>query len=333
MTFSIILENAFFKTALPCFIGHFVHQWLDLILQHRDNQRWTCLQAQRLQTRAACEYTCGVVSVVVLLIVSSICAVCTSRVSNWCSNLSISAVIWRKKGKRLKNHSAIALSSASERRATFSKFIDRSASSMLFTTPAMDFVTWNGKSRQPTRKQKQGGTDLQARRLVHLFHRDGSLDPWGHRIHPSAHPQEIHGLVLLSDGVLCVDPRHFHISLLDSLGDTPTGSTSATAFSRHKSRLWRFYSLFLLCSSLPFLLYHTSWSFFAALWWRILNWTDALWHGVKGKNTPNTSKTAVILKTQPASLGKYHWTRKLSDSTPNLYHCIYRSCVAKRPFY
>lgn len=33
--------------------------------------------------------TCGVVSVVVLLMVSSIWAVCTSNVSNWCSNLSM----------------------------------------------------------------------------------------------------------------------------------------------------------------------------------------------------------------------------------------------------
>lgn len=203
---------------------------------------------------------------------------------------------------------------------------------MLFTTPAMDFVTWNDKSRQPTRKQKQGGTDLQGRRLVHLFHRDGSLDPWGHCIHPSAHPQEIHGLVLLSDGVLCVDPRHFHISLLDSLGDTQTRSTSATGFSCHKSWLWRVYLLFLLCSSLLFLLYHTSWSFFAALWWRILDWRDALWHGVNGKTLQTQVKlNCCFIKNQPASLGKYHWTSKLSDSTPNMYHCIYRCCAAKSP--
>lgn len=38
--------------------------------------------------------TCGVVSVVVLLIVSSIWDVCTSKVSNWRSNFSIKAEIW-----------------------------------------------------------------------------------------------------------------------------------------------------------------------------------------------------------------------------------------------
>lgn len=38
-----------------------------------------------------------------LLIVSSICAVCTSRVSNWCSNLSIRAVIWRKRHLKKKS--------------------------------------------------------------------------------------------------------------------------------------------------------------------------------------------------------------------------------------
>lgn len=52
---------------------------------------------------------------------------------------------------------------------------------------------------------------------IYLFHCNCSLDPCCHGVHPSAHPQIVHRLVLLSDGVLCMDPCHFRIPLLDSL--------------------------------------------------------------------------------------------------------------------
>lgn len=51
---------------------------------------------QTTRTIRAVKCTCGVVSVVVLLMVSSIWAVWTSRVSNWCSNLSMREEIWEK---------------------------------------------------------------------------------------------------------------------------------------------------------------------------------------------------------------------------------------------
>lgn len=50
-----------------------------------------------------------------------------------------------------------------------------------------------------------------------LAHCDSSLDPRGHSIHAGAHPQEVNGLVLLTDGILCMDPSCLHVSLLDSL--------------------------------------------------------------------------------------------------------------------
>lgn len=166
-------------------------------------------------------------SVVVLLIVSSICAVCTSRVSNWCSNLSIRAVIWRKICIKItwgliwlecdvfndvSMYSMILFpdSSTSERNPCFS--------------PLQPWISWPSNRSHISQhgKQKQCGTDFKAPCFFYLFHRDSSLDSWGHCIHPSTHSQEIQRLVFLSDGILCVDSRHFHISLLDSLEDTQT---------------------------------------------------------------------------------------------------------------
>lgn len=175
-------------------------------------------------------YTCGVVSVVVLLIVSSICAVCTSRVSNCRSNLSIRPEIWRTLGFKSTSCLLLLRMWCLHWHATFSKFIDFSVASMPFTTPLMDFVTCKNKSHQPARKKTQGRTDFKAPCLFYLIHRDGCLDSGSHCVHPSAHPQEIHRLVLLSDGILCMDPRNFHIPLLDSLEATQIQSTSANIF-------------------------------------------------------------------------------------------------------
>lgn len=61
------------------------------------------------------------------------------------------------------------------------------------------------------------GSHTVTQRSIYLVHRDGSLDPRCHRIYPSTHPQEVQRLALLSDGVLCMDPCHFHIAILDGL--------------------------------------------------------------------------------------------------------------------
>lgn len=90
---------------LPCFISHFMQQWLHLILKHirfiiNVLVRKTHFQMLRKITKAELKMykcTCGVVKVVVLLMLSSIWAVWTSRVSNWCSNLSMRAEIWKRK--------------------------------------------------------------------------------------------------------------------------------------------------------------------------------------------------------------------------------------------
>ena len=49
---------------------------------------------------------------------------------------------------------------------------------------------------------------------------DSSLDPGRHCIHTGAHPQEVQGLMLLTDGVLCMDPGCLHVALMDGLRDT-----------------------------------------------------------------------------------------------------------------
>lgn len=90
--------------------------------------------------------TCGVVRVVVLLIVSSICCVWTSNVSNWCSNLSIKAEIY-KDIVRSKMYSEKMLSEHQVTMVivyvfTFSRFILLNVASIDLTTPAMDFVTY-----------------------------------------------------------------------------------------------------------------------------------------------------------------------------------------------
>lgn len=59
---------------------------------------------------------------------------------------------------------------------------------------------------------------------IYLVHRNCSLDPCCHGFYPGAHPQVVHRLVLLSDGVLCMDPCHFHVPLLDSLEAAQSGS-------------------------------------------------------------------------------------------------------------
>lgn len=99
-------------------------------------------------------------------------------------------------------------------------------------SPLQPWISWpsNRSHISQCGKQRQCGTDFKTPCLFYLFHGDGCLDSWGHCIHPSTHPQEIHRLVFLSDGILCVDSRHFHISLLDSLEDTQIQSTSVSVF-------------------------------------------------------------------------------------------------------
>ena len=65
-----------------------------------------------------------------------------------------------------------------------------------------------------------------------LVHGDRGLNPGGHGVHPSAHPQEVNGLVLLTDGVLCVDPGHLHVALLDGLRDTRQDEIQLSGFPR-----------------------------------------------------------------------------------------------------
>ena len=119
----------------------------------------------KLYKRRALKCTCGVVSVVVLLMASSIWAVWTSKVSNWRSNLSMRAEIWSRQKEfkpffnreefvtnynynwivfaKVDNVDTIILSVIY---LTFSRFIDLRAESMLFTTPAIEFVTWEKKT-------------------------------------------------------------------------------------------------------------------------------------------------------------------------------------------
>lgn len=53
--------------------------------------------------------------------------------------------------------------------------------------------------------------------FAYLVHGDGSLHSRRHSVHPGTHSQEVHGLVLLSDGVLGVDARHLHVTFLNRL--------------------------------------------------------------------------------------------------------------------
>ena len=57
---------------------------------------------------------------------------------------------------------------------------------------------------------------------VYLVHGDGSLHSCRHCVHSSAHSQEVHRLVLLSDGVLGVDPRYLRVTFLDGLDNNTT---------------------------------------------------------------------------------------------------------------
>lgn len=105
------------------------------------------------------KYTCGVVSVVVLLIVSSICAVCTSRVSNWCSNLSIRAVIWRK--YVLKPDYACFCLECDVFKDTLPFLNSWTWVRHPCFSPLQPWISWPAdKSHQPTQKQRDGGTDL-----------------------------------------------------------------------------------------------------------------------------------------------------------------------------
>lgn len=52
-----------------------------------------------------------------------------------------------------------------------------------------------------------------------LVHSDSSLDSGSHSIHPCTHPQEVNGLVFLTDGIFCMDPGCLHITPLNSLWD------------------------------------------------------------------------------------------------------------------
>lgn len=59
-----------------------------------------------------------------------------------------------------------------------------------------------------------------------LAHRNGSLHPAGHRIDPASQSQQIQPLILLADGVLCVDLCDVVVALLDCL------------FNLHKHGIW-----------------------------------------------------------------------------------------------
>lgn len=94
---------------------------------------------------------------------------------------------------------------------------------MPFTTPAMDLVTCGRVKRglfSDSSSTFWGFICLVLRKkFAYLVHGDGGLHSRRHGVHPGAHSQEVHGLGLLSDGVLCVDPCHVHVTFLNSLGN------------------------------------------------------------------------------------------------------------------
>lgn len=109
---------------------------------------------------------------------------------------------------------------------TFSRFMLFRVASIPFTTPAMDLVTCErvkGHSLQIFQHDTLSFFFL--RKYVYLVHGDGGLDSRRHSVHSSAHSQEVHGLVLLSDGVLGVDPRDFRVTFLDCLDNNTHTNT------------------------------------------------------------------------------------------------------------
>lgn len=150
----------------PCFISHLMQQRIHFILETKQAKSNMFLEDSIMSIHRrsivfpACKRTVlitwGVVRVVVLPIVSSIWAVCTSRVSNWFSNLSINAEICRERYQQKttfpKSQSTYLVSLCLKTCLsaiiymsslfTFSKFILFSVASIDLTTPDMDLDTW-----------------------------------------------------------------------------------------------------------------------------------------------------------------------------------------------
>lgn len=108
-------------------------------------------------------------------------------------------------------------------RLTFSRFMLFRVESIPFTTPAIDLVTCGrvkGHYFQIYPPKNVCFLRLvSCKRPMYLVHGDGGLHSRCYSIHPRAHSQKVHRLILLSDGVLGVDPRHLHVTLLNRLGN------------------------------------------------------------------------------------------------------------------
>lgn len=101
---------------------------------------------------------------------------------------------------------------------TFSRFMLFRVASIPFTTPAMDLVTCRRvKAHQFQIFQHISFPLVLLKKIVYLVHGDGGLHSRRHRIHPGAHSQKVHGLVLLSDGILGMDPCHIRVTFLNRL--------------------------------------------------------------------------------------------------------------------
>lgn len=216
---------------LPCFIGHFMQQRVHLILKHTLDSRWMSFKhtiKERTQEWSTETY----------LWCRECCCAAHGVFHMGCLNIQSLKLVfkfvhesWNLKNKRnlLPNimMTELLLSGCVNDTDLFQIHTLQSRVHA-FHHSSHRFCDLGKKTPLWTRKRQQTSCSwysditlgLQQHTATYLVHRNCSLDPRCHCIHPSAHPQEVHRLVLLSDGVLCVDPRHFHVSLLDGLETT-----------------------------------------------------------------------------------------------------------------
>lgn len=160
---------------------------------------------------------------------------------------------------------------------------------MLWTTPAMDFVTYKDKSHQPTYKINRTGQiwrfaihstcfivtavwTLEATASTLALIRRKFTD-W------------FFCLMAFSAWIRATSMFPFWIAWRTHEHDAPQQKYAVNTTFHCKYWLRRQYLLFLLWASLLFLLCHIFWSFFVALWWQTLNWKDVLQHGIKEIST------------------------------------------------
>ena len=153
--------------------------------------------------------TCGMLVAVVWLMAPSITDVCTSRSWKICS--SIGQVYHYLLHAHLCMESSCnffltmtsnSFSKLSINVEIFSRFIDFMAADIPFTTP------WQNVFYLLYISTKGICSCCYLHWLHDLSRGDGWLNPAGHSVHPGGHSQEVERLVLLTDGVLGMDPRH-----------------------------------------------------------------------------------------------------------------------------